>query len=73
MGHTPPFAAQRCIWTTTRCRPAVFQLHATKGSRGKATEAGDDDTGHIQAREREGIFFLDSTLPTSLPDEHSLH
>jgi len=68
LGHTPPFAGRQCLWTATKHRPLVDRAAIIEGRRSKAIDAGDNKSGHIDARENEGIFFLDSTLTTLTRD-----
>ena len=68
LGHTPLLTGRQCLWTTTKHRPLVDRAAIIEGRRGKASDAGDNKSGHIEARENEGIFFLDSTLTTLTRD-----
>ena len=57
----------RALWTAKRYRP--LREHSWPvdlcSRRYKTTEAGDNKSGHIEAGQNEGIFFLDSLYPTS--------
>lgn len=57
----------RSLWPAVNCSP----LHnaapqAFSGRRYKTTETGDNKSGHIEAGQNEGIFFLDSVFPLNL-------
>lgn len=53
----------RALWTATRYSP--LRKQPWPGyiccKRYKTTEAGDNKSGHIEAGQNEGIFFLDSS------------
>ncbi|KAK0508367.1 hypothetical protein JMJ35_009451 [Cladonia borealis] len=58
----------RALWTATRYRP--LRKHPWPvdvcSRRYKTTEAGDNKSGHIEAGQNEGIFFLDNVFPLKL-------
>ena len=60
MGLAHPFAQRRYLSTATRYRPLLYRAAIVDSRRARSTEAGDDKSGHIDARENEGVFFLDS-------------
>lgn len=55
------------LWTATRHSP--LRKHVLPVDicckRYKTTEAGDNKSGHIEAGQNEGIFFLDSAYLTA--------
>ena len=56
----------RALWTATRYHPLRDHPWPVNSycRRYKTTEAGDNKSGHIEAGQNEGIFFLDSLCPT---------
>lgn len=61
LGHS---CTTRAFWTVakpyTRTLLRNQVLLAFNNRRCKSTAAGDNNTGHIEAGENEGIFFIDS-------------
>ncbi|OQU95847.1 hypothetical protein CLAIMM_02012 [Cladophialophora immunda] len=66
-----PLAAsfqKQLIYTgeVTRPRLVTPTLSDGLGRRRASSEAGDDETGHIQTAKNEGIFFFDNVFPQKI-------
>lgn len=66
LGHR---SSTRTLPTVTKPWKHAFiphgALRTVRGGRYKSTVAGDNDSGHIEAKKNEGILFIDSEYSTS--------
>ncbi|EXJ91794.1 hypothetical protein A1O3_00344 [Capronia epimyces CBS 606.96] len=70
-GYRPQLAVQfrkQCFYTAHRLRPRPVTpiLSTCRRAVTTTTEAGDDDTGHIETKKNEGILFFDNVFPLKL-------
>ncbi|CAD6581210.1 MAG: mitochondrial escape protein 2 [Alectoria sarmentosa] len=67
LGHSYTTRAFRAVAKPYNRKLLRNQVLLTLNNRrGKSTAAGDNNTGHIEAGENEGIFFIDNLFPLKL-------